>query len=105
MVVPVLLLTLGAAAVLYGSRRRGARAAHGVTPRTSPVSYQHLQLYQGGMISQDALETAKAELEEKLAHGGVHAVETCLRPGLQYVVQVRALTEIGTEEAALASKR
>jgi hypothetical protein len=105
MVVPVLLLTLGAAAVLFGSRRRSARAAQGPAPRTSPVSYQHLQLYQGGMISQDALETAKAELEDKLARGGVHAVETCLRPGLQYVIQVRALTEIGTDEAGTVLER
>ena len=36
--------------------------------QSSPVAYQHLQLYQGGLISQDALETAKAELEDKLAH-------------------------------------
>src|SRR5579862_8604369 len=80
MVVPVLLLTLGAAAVFFGSRRRPARPPLAAA-QASPVSYQHLQLYQGGLISQDALESAKAELSEKFAHGGVTAVETCLRPG------------------------
>jgi HEAT repeat protein len=106
MVVPVLLLTLGVAAVFIGSRRRQRRrvpaSANSVS---SPVAYQHLQLYHGGLISQSALEAAKAELEDKLAHGGARAVETCLRAGLEYVVKVRALSEIGTAEAARALER
>ena len=100
MVVPVLLLTLGAAAVLLGSRKRRphSSANSGQAP-ASPVAYQHLQLYQGGLLSQSALETTKAEFVEKLSRGGAPAVETCLRSGLEFVVQVRALAEIGTEDA------
>ncbi len=106
MVVPVLLFTLGAAAVLIGARRRHpGRAPAELASQASPVAYQHLQLFQGGLISQAALETAKAELEDKLAQGGALAVETCLRPGLEYVVKIRALGEIGTEEAGQVLER
>jgi hypothetical protein len=104
MVVPVLLLTLGAAAVLFGSRRRGARR-HPVAASaaaSSPVAYQHLQLYHGGLVSRDALDAARLELEELLEAGGPRAAEACLRPGLDYVIKVRALAEIGTEDAGRA---
>jgi hypothetical protein len=106
MVVPVLLFTLGAAAVLIGARRRHPRRAPvELASQASPVAYQHLQLFQGGLISQAALETAKAELEDKLAQGGALAVESCLRPGLEYVVKIRALGEIGTDEAGQVLER
>ena len=106
MVVPVLLVTLGAAAVLIGVRRRWPRlfpnpqaSAH------SPVAFQHLQLYQGGLINPRELESAKAELGAKLSVGGVGAAETCLRAGTDFAVQVRALAEIGTEEAGRVLER
>ena len=106
MVVPVLLLTLGAAAVLIGARRRWPRwfpTPHNSTQ--SPVAFQHLQLYQGGLINPHELESAKEELGEKLAVGGVSAAETCLRSGTEFVVQVHALAEIGTEEAGRVLER
>jgi hypothetical protein len=105
MVVPVLLLTLGAAAVLIGSRRKHSRHAPAMAGSHSPVAFQHLQLYQGGVIGQDALRNAKAELEEVLHQGGVRAAENALAPGLDYVVKVRALSEIGTEEAGRVLER
>ncbi len=106
MVVPVLLLTLGAAAVLFGQRRRRfAPCAAEAAAHNSPVAYQHLQLFQGGALSQGVLDTAKAELEDKFAQGGVLAVEPCLRAGLEYVVKVRALAEIGTDEAGRVLER
>jgi hypothetical protein len=75
------------------------------TAIASPVAYQHLQLYQGGLINPPALESAKAELQEKLARGGVRAVENCLQPGLDYAIKVRALSEIGTADAGRALER
>jgi len=57
------------------------------------------------MLSQAALDTAKAELREKLELGGATAAETCLEPGLEFVIKVRALTEIGTEEAGRLLER
>lgn len=106
MVVPVLLLTLGAAAVLIGARRRWPRLfpdSH--ESAQSPVAFQHLQLYQGGLINPRELESAKAELGHKLSIGGVSAAETCLRAGTDFAVQVRALAEIGTEEAGRVLER
>ena len=105
MVVPVLLLTLGAAVFFLGTRRRKLRSPMPAAVSASPVAYQHLQLFQGGMISQAALETAKVELEEKLERGGVTAVEPCLRPGLGFMIKVRALAEIGTDDAGLVLER
>jgi len=106
MVVPVLLLTLGAAAVFYGTRRRHPRREHGLPQgQASPVAYQHLQLYQGGTISRESLDTARTELEDQFSHGGIAAVETAMRPGLDYVVKVRALCEIGTDEAGRVLER
>src|SRR5258708_8765986 len=106
MVVPVLLLTLGAAAVLIGARRRWPRLfPHPHASAASPVAFQHLQLYQGGLINPRELESAKAELGKQLASGGVVAAETCLRAGTEFAIQVRALAEIGTEEAGRVLER
>ncbi len=106
MVVPVLLLTLGAAAVLIGTRRRWPRLfPDSYASAQSPVAFQHLQLYQGGLINPRELETAKAELGHKLAAGGVIAVETSLRAGTEFAIKVRALAEIGTEEAGRVLER
>ena len=100
MVVPVLLLTLGAVAVLLGRRRPWPRRPGHVANSHSPVAFQHLQLYQGGLISQAELLAAKSELRQKMAVGGITAMESYLRPGLEFVVNVRALSEIGSDEAA-----
>ncbi|MCE9532797.1 MAG: hypothetical protein K8T89_17000, partial [Planctomycetes bacterium] len=106
MVVPVLLLTIGAAAVLIGTRRRWPRQVLvDAASQGSPVAFQHLQLFQGGGINQVALDSARSELEEKLSHGETEAVETSLRPGLDFIVKVRALTEIGTTEAGVVLER
>ena len=108
MVVPVLLLTLGAAAVLFGSRRHRPRRPHSAASAStsaSPVAFQHLQLFQGGLLSQASLDAAKAELQAKLRQGGPAAAETCLRPGLEFVINVRALTAIGTDDAGRILER
>jgi hypothetical protein len=71
----------------------------------SPVTRQHIDLFQGGQLNELAVESAKARFRELLERGEVAAVEESLRPGMHYVVQVRALTEIGTDEAGRILER
>jgi HEAT repeat protein len=71
----------------------------------SPVSRQHIDLFQGGQLNEAAVETAKARFRDLLERGEVAAVEASLRPGTQYVVQVRALAELGTEDAGQILER
>src|SRR6266481_8082507 len=71
----------------------------------SPVTRQHIDLFQGGQLSEIALETAKDRLRGLLERGELEAVEASLRPGTHYVVQVRALTEIGTDDAGRILER
>src|SRR5215472_7944116 len=71
----------------------------------SPVSRQHIELFQGGQLSEAAVESAKARFRDLLERGEVEAVEASLRAGMQYVVQVRALAELGTEDAGRILER
>src|SRR5919199_4036540 len=71
----------------------------------SPISRQHIDLFQGGQLPEAAVESAKARFRELLERGEVEAVEASLRPGMQYVVQVRALAELGTEDAGRILER
>src|SRR5262249_43441860 len=66
---------------------------------------QHIDLFQGGQLNDAAVETAKSQFRDLLERGEVAAVESSLRPGMQYVVQVRALAELGTEEAGRILER
>src|SRR5262245_32259754 len=92
----VVLPMLLAAAFLLGralARRSDASA------ELSPVTRQHIDLFQGGQLNEAAVEIAKARFRDLLERGEVRAVEASLRPGTQFVIQVRALAEIGTEDA------
>src|SRR5260370_18107304 len=71
----------------------------------SAVSRQHIDLFQGGQLNEAAVESAKARFRELLERGEVDAVEASLRPGTQYVVQVRALAELGTDDAGRILER
>lgn len=71
----------------------------------SPVTRQHIELFQGGRIGEATVEAAKARLLSLLERGDVGAVEASLRPGTQFVVQVRALAEIGTDDAGRILER
>src|SRR5438445_7032825 len=98
----LLLMVLLAAAFLLGrhlSQRQYLR------DELSPVSRQHIDLFQGGQLSESAVESAKARFRDLLERGEVEAVERSLRAGMQYVVQVRALTELGTEDAGRILER
>src|SRR5260370_22585301 len=76
-----------------------------VSEQLSAVSRQHIDLFQGGQLSESAVESAKARFRELLERGEVDAVEASLRPGTQYVVQVRALAELGTDDAGRILER
>jgi hypothetical protein len=71
----------------------------------SPVTRQHIDLFQGGQLNETALESAKDRFRALLERGEVDAVEASLRPGTRYVVQVRALAEIGTDDAGRILER
>ncbi len=71
----------------------------------SPISRQHIDIYQGVQLNESAVESAKERFRELLERGEVDAVEASLRAGMQYVVQVRALAEIGTEDAGRILER
>jgi hypothetical protein len=71
----------------------------------SPVSRQHIDLFQGGQLSESAVESTKARFRDLLERGEVAAVEASLRAGMQFVVQVRALAELGTDAAGKVLER
>src|ERR1700722_15363849 len=71
----------------------------------SPVSRQHIDLFQGGQLSEAAVESAKERFRTLLERGEADAVEASLRPGMHYVVHLRALTEIGTDDAGRILER
>src|SRR5438067_13863688 len=71
----------------------------------SPVSRQHIDLFQGGHLSEAAVETAKTHFRDLLERGDLAAVEASLRPGMLYVVQVHALAELGTDAAGRILER
>src|SRR6516164_9795072 len=71
----------------------------------SAVSRQHIDLFQGGQLSEAAVESTKARFRDLLERGEVEAVEASMRAGMQYVVQVRALAELGTEDAGRILER
>src|SRR5712691_106635 len=91
----VLLLVMLPALFLLARRHRQQY----LRDELSPISRQHIDLFQGGHLSEAAVESAKARFRDLLERGEVAAVEASLRPGMLFVVQVRALAELGTETA------
>src|SRR5262245_14416050 len=71
----------------------------------SPVTRQHIELFQGAQLNEEAVESTKVRLRNMLERGEVAAVEASLRAGMQFVVQVRALAEIGTDDAGRILER
>src|SRR3954462_3395884 len=97
----VLMLMLLPALFLLARRRRRKYARE----ELSAITRQHLELLQGGQLSETAVESAKARFRDMLERGEVEAVENSLRAGELYVVQVRALAELGTEDAGRILER
>jgi hypothetical protein len=102
MIMGVLLPVLLAAAFLLG---RHFTRRQRLSDVLSAVTRQHIDLFQGGQLNEKAVESAKARFRELLERGEVEAVEASLRPGMHFVVQVRALTELGTDEAGRILER
>lgn len=102
LLIAVLLPVLLAAAFLLG--RHWHRGHHGANS-LSPVTRQHIELFQGGQLNETAVESVKARFRELLSRGEVAAVEDSLRPGTHFVIQVRALAELGTEDAGSILER
>lgn len=96
----VLLVMLPALLLLL--RRQQQRAYR---DELSPISRQHIELFQGGQLNEAAVESTKARFRDLLERGEVEAVENSMRPGMQFVVQVRALAELGTEDAGRILER
>lgn len=65
----------------------------------SVVSQQHIDLYNGGQLDESELEVAKKRYVQWLHDDQLDRIRSSLVPGLSYVVRVRALAELGTEEA------
>jgi hypothetical protein len=103
MFVIVLLLVLVLLPALFLLARRH-RQQH-LRDELSPISRQHIDLFQGGQLNEAAVESAKARFRELLERGEVEAVENSLRAGTGYVVQVRALAELGTDDAGKILER
>jgi hypothetical protein len=91
-----LLLMIALPAIWLVLRRR---QEHHLSEDLSPITRQHIDLFQGGQLSEGAVESFKVRYREMLEKGEVAAVEASLRGGIHYVVQVRALTELGTDAA------
>jgi hypothetical protein len=96
----VMLLVLPAALFLLRRHRHPY-----LRDELSPISRQHIDLFQGGQLSEAAVESTKARFRDLLERGEVAAVEASLRAGMQYVVQVRALAELGTDDAGRILER
>ncbi len=71
----------------------------------SPVSRQHIELFQGAPLNRAVLDAAKSRFQDLLERGDVAAIELTLRAGVHFVFNVRALAEIGTEEAGRILER
>jgi HEAT repeat protein len=100
-IVAVVLALLVGAAFLLG---RHLRRRH-EQEELSPVTKQHIELFQGAQLSESAVESTKDRLRVLLEKGDMDAVEASLRPGTSFVVQVRALAEIGTDDAGRILER
>jgi hypothetical protein len=98
----VLLLPVLLAATLLLVRRHRQQFPR---DELSPISRQHIDLFQGGHLNEAAVESAKARFRDLLERGDVAAVEASLRAGMQYVIQVRALAELGTDDAGQILER
>ncbi|MBX9681250.1 MAG: hypothetical protein K2X38_21040 [Gemmataceae bacterium] len=73
--------------------------------RHSPVIRQHFDLLQGAELNEAAVEATKQRFRHLLEQDAGSVVEASMKPGTNFVVQVRALVELGTEEAGQILER
>lgn len=103
----VIFILGGLMALLTGALLLGRHLARRQLYRDelSPVTRQHIELFQGGQLNESAVESVKSRFRVLLERGEVEVVEASLRPGMHYVIQVRALAEIGTDAAGRILER
>lgn len=65
----------------------------------TPTAQQHFELYQGGNLNEQEVLAAKRHFHEVLRQGDLERIRAAFRPGLRFVVKVRALAELGSDEA------
>src|SRR5262245_15152633 len=98
----LLLLLVLIPALFLLARRHRQQLSH---EELSPITRQHIDLFQGGQLSEVAVESAKARFRDLLERGDLASVENSMRAGMHFVIQVRALAELGTEDAGRILER
>lgn len=102
---------LVAACGLFWLAYRRPRPRRWLLPRRSPpravaaVDRQHRHLQAGGLLGETVCEKTKTHFRELLDAGRAGQVERELHAGLDFAVQVRALTELASPEAARVLER
>ncbi len=71
----------------------------------SEVCAQHVYLFRGGHLSESAIQSSRAALEPLLQKHEIDRAGSCIRPGKQFAIQVRALAEIDTDDARCLLER
>lgn len=71
----------------------------------SPVCRQHFDLFQGEPLDEQAVAREGKRLGQLIGKGDMVAAEAAIRPGLQFVVQARALADLGTLAAGRLLER
>jgi hypothetical protein len=104
MIVVAALMPLVLAGVFFLIRCR-QRWRPGESEAMSPVARQHFDIFQNGEFNEAALEQVKRRFLALFEEGSENRVEASVRPGTQFIIQVRALAEIGTEAAGRILER
>ena len=78
LVVLSILVPMALAAAFLLGRHASRRIV--LSEELSPVTRQHIDLFQGGQLNEALLEAAKSRLRELLEKGELAAVEASLRP-------------------------
>src|SRR5262249_32747702 len=74
------------------------------SPATA-VDRQHKHLLAGGCLGESAIAATAAHFDELLRAGKAADLERELQPGVEFAVQIRALTAVGTPEAGRVLER
>lgn len=92
-------LVAGVFVVRWYRRRRPAQEP------LSAVCQQHIELFHGGQLDDVELDATKKKYAQWLHDNEIDRIEASLVPGLSYVVRVRALAELGTDQACRILER
>ena len=90
----LIVIVLAFAVLAFALARRRRRGSKKSAP-ISEIIQQHIDLFQGGRLSEPNVRVARITLEWMLDRGEIAKVEANLQPGTEFAVNVRALAEIG----------